>query len=210
MASVEVHDLEGKVVGSVELPDEIFAVEPSEGAIYYTLKGYLTNQRQGNASVKTRAEVDLSKRKMFRQKGTGRARVGTAGSPIRVGGGVAHGPHPRDLQERVPKKVKRRAFKSALSLKVPEGQIRVLEDFSLEAPKTKRMADMTRALNIAGQKALLLTDTTLPNIVKSCRNLPKFSVLPVGQVSTYDVVKVDVVIFTRAALEQLRTLWGNA
>ncbi|MDA0748756.1 MAG: 50S ribosomal protein L4, partial [bacterium] len=90
------------------------------------------------------------------------------------------------------------------------GNFRGLEDFSLEAPKTKRMADMTRALNIAGQKALLLTDTTLPNIVKSCRNLPKFSVLPVGQVSTYDVVKVDVVIFTRAALEQLRTLWGNA
>ena len=116
------------------------------------MKAYLANRREGNASTKTRAEVTLSKRKVYRQKGTGRARVGTAGSPIRVGGGVAHGPKPRNFRERVPKKVKRLALKSALTLKVAEGGLKVLEDFLLEAPKTKRMADMLRAIQADGPK----------------------------------------------------------
>ena len=97
MASVEVQDIEGGVKGSVDLPETVFGIEPSQGAIYQTVKAFLTNQRQGNASTKTRAEVRLTKKKMYRQKGTGRARMGTAGSPIRIGGGVAHGPRPRDL-----------------------------------------------------------------------------------------------------------------
>lgn len=207
MPSVEVHNLEGEVVGSADLLEEVFSIEPSKGALYYTVKAHLANRREGNASTKTRAEVTLSKRKVYRQKGTGRARVGTAGSPIRVGGGVAHGPRPRDFRERVPKKVKRLALKSALTLKVAEGRLKVLENFLLEAPKTKRMADMLRAIQADGRKALLLTEEAMPVVVKSCRNLPGLSVLPVLQVSTYDVVRADTVIFTQAALDRLQALW---
>ncbi len=208
MASVEVHNLDGEVVGSVDLPEEIFGIEPSQGALYYAIKAHLVNRRQGNASTKTRSEVDLTKRKMYRQKGTGRARMGKASSPVRIGGGVAHGPKPRAFRERVPKKVKRLAIKSALSLKAEEGALKMLEDFTLEAPKTKRMADMVRAVEAAGQKALLIIEEALPAVAKSCRNLPGLSVVPVAQVSTYDVVKADTVIFTQGALARLQALWG--
>ena len=209
MPSVEVRSLEGEVLGSVDLPEEVFAIEPSEGAIYYVTKAHLANRRQGNASTKTRAEVDLSKRKLYRQKGTGRSRAGTAGSPIRVGGGVAHGPKPRGYRERVPKKVKRLALRTALTAKAAEGQVTVLEDFSLEEPKTKRMADMLRALGAEGRKVLLLTDETGPALVKSCRNLPRLSVRPVAQVSAYEVILADTLLLTRKGLERAQAHWGT-
>lgn len=208
MASVEVCNLEGEEVGSVELPETVFGIEPSADAIYYVIKAYLTNQRQGNASTKTRSEVNRSKRKMYRQKGTGRARKGTAGSPILIGGGVAHGPRPRHFRERVPKKVKKLAIRSAFSQKALGESISILEDFELEVPKTKRMAQMIQMLEIRGQKILLLTDGTAENTVKSCRNIPRLSVLPVSQVSTYDVVNADVLVLTRSAVSRIRDLWG--
>lgn len=210
MASVEVHNLDGEVTGSIDLPEEVFGIEPSQDAIYYSVKAYLTNQRQGNAAAKTRAEVDLTKHKMYRQKGTGRARMGTASSPIRVGGGVAHGPRPRDFHERVPKKVKRLAIRSAFSFKAADGEVKVLEDFSLETPKTKRMAGMARAIKTEDRKALLLMTQADPVVYKSCRNLPKLSVLPISQVSAYDVIHADTVIFTQGALAQAQALWGAA
>ena len=118
MASVGVCNLEGEKIGSIDLPEAVFGIEPSVDAIYYAIKAYLHNQSQGNASTKTRAQVDRSKRKMYRQKGTGRARKGTAGSPILVGGGIAHGPKPRDFYQRVPQKVKQLALRSAFSATV--------------------------------------------------------------------------------------------
>lgn len=210
MASVDVQDIEGGVKGSVDLPETVFGIEPSRGAIYQTVKAFLTNQRQGNASTKTRAEVRLSKKKMYRQKGTGRARMGTAGSPIRIGGGVAHGPRPRDLQERVPKKVKRLAIKSALSLKAAEGGIKILDEIAMEEPKTKQIAGILEVLGVVGQKALLLTGENLPNVAKSCRNIPGLGVLPANQVSTYHVIKADTVILTQDAVGKLEDLWGAA
>lgn len=210
MASVEITDLRGEVVGSVDLPETIFGIEPSHHAIYHTVKSYLTNQRQGNGHTKTRAEVRRSKRKIYRQKGTGRARAGAASSPIRVGGGVAHGPRPRALSERASKKVRRLALKSALSLKVPDGAIRVVEDFAFDAPRTKRVADLTRAINVDDRKVLLLTPEAAPNVMKSCRNLAAVHVLPVAQVSTYDVVNADAVVFTRESLGRLQDIWGSA
>ena len=137
MASVGVCNLEGEKIGSIDLPEAVFGIEPSVDAIYYAIKAYLHNQRQGNASTKTRAQVDRSKRKMYRQKGTGRARKGTAGSPILVGGGIAHGPKPRDFYQRVPQKVKQLALRSAFSQKAGGEAIAVLEDFELDEPKTK-------------------------------------------------------------------------
>ena len=208
MASVDVCNLEGEEVGSMELPETVFGIEPSADAIYYVVKAYLTNQRQGNASTKTRSEVNRTKRKMYRQKGTGRARKGTAGSPILIGGGIAHGPRPRHFQERVPRKVKKLAIRSAFSQKALGGSISVLEDFELEEPKTKRMAQMTQMFEIQGQKILLLTDGVAENTVKSCRNIPRLSVLPVSQVSTYDVVNADVLILTCGAVSRIQALWG--
>ena len=210
MASVEVTNLEGEVVGSVDLPETIFGIDPSHNAIYQTVKMYLTNQRQGNAHAKTRAEVRRSKRKMYRQKGTGRARAGAASSPIRVGGGVAHGPRPRELSERVPRKVRRLALKSAFSLKAPIGAIKVVEDFAFDAPRTKRMAGMTQAIEVDDRKVLLLTPEAAPNVLKSCRNLSNVRVVPVAQVSTYDVVNADAVVFTQEALGRLQAIWGSA
>ena len=208
MASVEVCNLEGEEIGSMELPETVFGIKPSVDAIYYVVKAHLTNQRQGNASTKTRSEVNRSKRKMYRQKGTGRARKGTAGSPILIGGGVAHGPRPRHFRERVPKKVKKLAIRSAFSQKALGESISVLEDFELEVPKTKRMAQMTHKLEIQGQKILLLTDGIAENTVKSCRNIPRLSVLPVSQVSTYDVINADVLVLTCSAVSRIRDLWG--
>ena len=208
MASVEVCNLDGEEVGSIDLPETVFGIEPSADAIYYVVKAYLTNQRQGNASTKTRSEVNRSKRKMYRQKGTGRARKGTAGSPILIGGGVAHGPRPKDFRERVPKKVKKLAIRSAFSQKALGDSISILEDFELDVPRTKRMAQMAQVLEIQGQKILLLTDGIAENTVKSCRNIPRLAVLPVSQVSTYDVVNADVLVLTRSAVSRIRALWG--
>ncbi len=210
MASVEVHTLKGESVGSVELPEKIFEAEPSSGALYYSVKAYLTNQRQGNASTKTRAEVDLTKRKIYRQKGTGRARAGKASSPIRIGGGVAHGPRPHTFRQRVPKKVRRSAIRSAFSLKAAEGEVKVLENFTLDAPQTRTMAGMIRGLQVEDRKTLLLTEASESAVTKSCQNLPRLSVLPVAQVSAYDVVKADTVILTQGALARLESLWGAA
>ncbi len=209
MASVELTDLRGEVVGSVDLPETIFEIEPSHNAIYHTVKSYMMNQRQGNAHSKTRAEIRRSKRKMYRQKGTGRSRAGSASSPIRVGGGVAHGPRPRELSERVSKKVRRLALKSALSLKVPDGAIKVVEDFTFEAPKTRRVAELTRAIEVDDRKVLLLTPEAAPHVLKSCRNLSGVQVLPVAQVSTYDVVNADAVVFTQESLGRLQAIWGS-
>ena len=208
MTSVGVWNLAGEEVGSMDLPETVFGIEPSADAIYYAVKARLTNQRQGNASTKTRSEVNRTKRKMYRQKGTGRARKGTAGSPILIGGGVAHGPRPKNFRERVPKKVKKLAMRSAFSQKAVGEAISVLEDFELEVPKTKRMAHLTHMFEIQGQKALLLTDGVAENTVKSCRNIPKLSVLPVAQVSTYDLINADVLILTRSAVSRIQSLWG--
>lgn len=208
MASIGVHNLDGKEVGSAELPESIFGIDPSPEAVYYVVKAHLTNQRQGNASTLTRAEVDLSKKKIYRQKGTGRARKGTAGSPLLSGGGIAHGPKPHNYHEKVPKKVKSLAIRSAFSQKVKDEALRILENFDLEAPKTKRMAQVVVNLSVNGKKTLLVTGSKLENVVKSCKNIPRLSVLPVSQISTYDVIHADALILTQSALERIQTLWG--
>jgi large subunit ribosomal protein L4 len=208
MATVDVYDVQGKAVGKADLDDSLFGVEPSEGAIYQAIKAFLTNQRQGTAATKTRAEVFLTKRKMYRQKGTGRARAGKASSPVRVGGGIAHGPQPRFYQERVPQKVRKLALRSALSIKATADRVKVLQDFKLDTPKTKQIADMTKAIEVDEGKTLILIDQHDGNIAKSCRNIPGLHVSPVSQVSTYDVIHADRVVFTESALGKAQGLWG--
>jgi len=208
MATVDVYDVQGKAVGKADLDEALFGVEPSEGAIYQAVKAFLTNKRQGTAATKTRAEVFLTKRKMYRQKGTGRARAGKASSPVRVGGGVAHGPQPRFYNERVPQKVRNLALRSAFSLKASADSVKVLQDFTIEAPKTKQIADITKAIEVDSGKTLILIDRHDTNISKSCRNIPGLNVRPVSQVCTYDVVHADRVVFTESALGRAQGLWG--
>jgi large subunit ribosomal protein L4 len=210
MATVDVFDIQGKVVGKADLDDALFGVEPSEGAIYQAIKAFLTNKRQGTASSKTRANVSLTKRKMYRQKGTGRARAGKASSPIRVGGGIAHGPHPRFYNERVPQKVRQLALRSAFSLKASSDGVKVLQDFSLETPKTKQVANITKAIEVDQGKTLMLIGQHDGNIAMSCKNIPGLSVRPVGQVCTYDVILADRVVFTESALGRAQGLWGTS
>ncbi len=208
MATVDIHNLDGKVVGKADLDDGVFGVEPSEGAIYQAVRAYRTNQRQGTSATKTRGEVFLTKRKLYRQKGTGRSRAGSASSPIRVGGGVAHGPQPQFCQERLPKKVRQLALKSALSLKASTGAVKVVENITLDAPQTRRIAGMTRAIEVDNARALLLTDEPDANVAKSCRNIRGLEVRPVGQVCAYDVLLADAVIFTQGALDRAQSIWG--
>lgn len=208
MATVDIHSLEGKVVGKADLDDGVFGIEPSEGAIYQAVKAYRTNQRQGTAATKTRAEVFLSKRKMYRQKGTGRSRAGKASSPIRVGGGVAHGPQPRFYAERLPKRVRQLALKSALSLKASSGDVKVVEDINMDKPQTRTIAELTRAMEIDQARTLLLTDSPDVNVAKSCRNISGMEVRPIGLVCAYDVLLADSVVFTQGALDRAQSIWG--
>ncbi len=209
MGAVDVYDIDGRVVGSADLPSAIFEVEkPSQDAIYFTVKAHLSNRRQGNADTLTRAEVDRTKKKLWKQKGTGRARIGTMGSPVWVGGGVAHGPHPHAYPQQVPKKVRRLALRSALTLKARDSQVRVLEDVTLEAPKTRRVAALAHAMGLKGRKVLLVVGTVEPNLFKSGRNIPGFTTKPVNSFSVHDVVGSEAVLLTRSALARLSEIWG--
>lgn len=188
---------------TVKLSDEIFGVEPNQHAIYLAVRSYLDNQRQGTHKVKTRAEVRGGGKKPFKQKGTGNARQGTSRSPVMVGGGSIFGPKPRDYSHDLPAKTKKLARKSALSAKAKEGQIKVVEDFTFEAPKTKEMAAILKALQLHGTKTLFLTGNSDQNIYKSGRNIGSLHILPADKASTYDLVNNQVILFQKSAVDVL-------
>ena len=204
MKTVTVYKRDGSEAGSVDLPDEIFGIEPSMPAIHLATKAYLTNQRQGNASTKTRSEIDVSKSKLYRQKGTGRARVGSANSPTRVGGGVAFGPKPRNMHERVNVKTRRLGLKSAYSIKAVEDRIKVVEDFTLDQPKTREIAGMLKALGLSETRTVFLMNGKDDIILRSSRNIPALSVEIAENASTYDIMTSDTVLFTRSAVDRVK------
>ncbi len=187
----------------VKLSDEIFGVEPNQHAIYLAVRSYLDNQRQGTHKVKTRAEVRGGGKKPFKQKGTGNARQGTSRSPVMVGGGSIFGPKPRDYSHDLPAKTKKLARKSALSAKAKGGQIKIVEDFSFEAPKTKEMVAVLKALQLNGTKTLFLTGSSDQNVYKSGRNIGSLHILPADKASTYDLVNNQVILFQKSAVDVL-------
>ncbi len=205
---VDFYTTEGSKSGKVELPDEIFGSKISQQTLYQTVKAYEANQRQGTASTKSRSDVELSGKKLYRQKGTGRARAGSAKSPTRVGGGVAFGPSPRDYSQKVPKKVKRLAMKSALSAKAGEGTVMAIEDLSFDEPKTAKMVQILNSIGIGDRKVILLLSELSPNVVKSCRNIPGLEVKPAKDVSVYELLWSDVVLFSKGGLESLKEVLG--
>lgn len=202
-AQVDILSVEGKATGSCELPDHLFGARISEHALYHAVVTYQANQRQGNASTKTRSEVKRSGRKHHRQKGTGLARRGSVSSPLLRGGGVAFGPQPRSYYSKLPKSLKKLAFRSALSMKQQALQIRVVDDFDLPEPSTKSFLGVIKACGLQDHKVLFITPESIPVLVKSCRNLPRVQICPVGTLGAYDIVAADILLFTRRALDKL-------
>jgi large subunit ribosomal protein L4 len=200
MAKVQVQDPAGKGVGEFELDPGVFDVQVSVPAMHQVVTAGLAAQRAGTHSTKTRAEVSGGGRKPWRQKGTGRARHGSIRSPIWVGGGVAHGPRPRDHSVRVPKKMKRLALRSALTETAREERIRVVEALSFDEPSTKRALDVLDALDLWGRVLVVLAspDST---VEKSFRNLPNVRMSYPGNLGTHEVLYADWVLFTRDAIE---------
>ena len=207
---LEVYKKDGSKSGEkVKLSADIFGIEPNQHAIYRAVRTYLDNQRQGTSKVKTRAEVRGGGRKPFKQKHTGQARQGSSRSPVMVGGGSIFGPKPRDYSSSLPASLKRLARKSALSHKAKEGQIRIVEDFTFGAPKTKDMVAVLQALALGTTKTLMLVPKSDLNVVKSGRNVPMFDVKEADKASTYDFVNNQVLLIQKSAVEVLQNTFKN-
>jgi len=195
---------EGKETGrKVTLNDRIFGVEPSDHAIYLDVKQFMANKRQGTHKTKERSEVTGSTRKIKRQKGTGTARAGDIKSPIFKGGGTVFGPRPRSYGFKLNKKVKQLARKSALTYKARENSILVLEDFSLEAPKTKEMVALKSSLQIADKKSLFVLPAENNNIYLSSRNLQDVSVVIASELNTYQILNANTIILLEGSVKKI-------
>lgn len=188
----------------VDLKKNVFEIEPNDHAIYLDVKQNLANKRQGTHKAKERADITGSTRKIKRQKGTGTARAGSIKSPIFRGGGRAFGPRPRSYSFKLNKKVKQLARKSALTYKAREKGILLLEDFSLEVPKTREFYDIHKSLNVDTKKSLLVLSEPNKNIFLSSRNLEDSKVITVSELNTYDIMNASVVIFVESSLDVLQ------
>ena len=197
---VDILNKTGEKTGrTAELPDEIFGIEPNDHVIYLAVKQFLAAQRQGTHKVKTRAEVKGSSRKLHRQKGTGGARKGNIRNPLYKGGGTIFGPKPHSYDIKLNRKVKDLAKISALSYKAKENAIMVIEDFSLEAPKTKEAASVIKSLNLDKKRTLLVLPGYDANVQLSFRNMPTVLGVLLADVNTYDIVNSDVLVLTENA-----------
>lgn len=201
---VSVLNINGQETGrKVTLNESIFGIEPNDHVLYLDVKQYLANQRQGTAKTKERSEVSGSTRKLGRQKGGGGARRGDINSPVLVGGGRVFGPKPRDYGFKLNKKVKALARKSALSYKAQANDIVVVEDFTLEAPKTKDFVNITKNLKVDGRKTLLLLPGVNKNVYLSARNLQRTEVMTASALNAYKVLNADVLVVTEDALKMI-------
>lgn len=197
---VDVLNKSGKATGrTIELPEEIFGIEPNDHVIYLAVKQYQAAQRQGTAKVKTRAEVKGSSRKLHRQKGTGGSRKGNIRNPLYKGGGTVFGPKPHGYDFKLNRKVKDLAKMSALSYKAKENAIIVVEDFNMDTPKTKEFMSVLANLNVAGKKTLFVITDYNDNISLSLRNVPSVVGSLLADVNTYDLINSDVLVLTESA-----------
>lgn len=190
----------------VKLSDSIFGIEPNDHAIYLDVKQYLANQRQGTSKSKERAEITGSTRKIKKQKGTGTARAGSIKSPLFRGGGTVFGPRPRDYSFKLNKKLKRLARCSALSYKVKEGALQIIEEVQMDAPRTKDFASLLGKLNSGDKKTLMVVSELNKNIYLSSRNFPGAKVVTASSISTYDVVNAKNILVSEAAIEKIESI----
>lgn len=203
MAKVALYNMEGDTVGEVELSDAVFGVEVSPALLHQVVVAYLANQRVGTVATKTRSLVRGGGRKPWRQKGTGRARQGSIRAPHWKGGGTAFGPKPRDYRLDVPRQARRKALKGALSAKLRDGEIRVLDGLAFEEPKTRRMAAVLGNLDAGGQKALIVTVGPDSNVYKSARNIVGVKSVAAADLNVYDVLNHRRLVITRDAVQRV-------
>ena len=207
MANIKMLNMAGAEVGEITLNDAIFGIEPNEYAVHATVKNYLANQRQGTQSAKTRSEVRGGGRKPFRQKGTGRHRQGSTTDPSQIGGGIVFAPKPRDYSYAIPKKVKRLALKSALSAKVAENELIVLDELKFEAPKTKEMVKVLENVK-AEKKALIVLAEKDENVIRSASHLQGVRTALVSTMNVYEIVNHYSLILTKAAAEKIEEVYA--
>ena len=207
MSKVTMLNMEGKEAGQIELKDEIFGIEPNQNAVHAVVKNILANRRQGTQSAKTRAEVRGGGRKPFRQKGTGRHRQGSSTDPSQVGGGVVFAPKPRSYRYTLPKKLRRLAMLSALSSKVAENEIIVMDEIKFNQPKTKEMVKMLENIN-AGKKALIVMAEKDENTVRSAANIQGVRTALVTTMNVYDIINHTNFIVTKEAIEKIEEVYS--
>ncbi len=206
MANVKVYNMSGAEVGTIELGDAVFGVEINEHVMHLAVKQYLANQRQGTQSAKTRSEVRGGGRKPFRQKGTGRARQGSIRAPQWTGGGVVFAPKPRDYSFKLNKKVKKLALQSALTSKVVENKVIVLENLDLAEVKTKEMVKVLN--NVNAGKALIVMEGSNTNAILSARNIPEVKTASVNTINTYDILKYNTLVVTKEAVAKIEEVYA--
>ena len=203
MAAIKVYNMNGSEVGTMELNDNVFAVEYREPLIHQAVVTRLANERQGTKSTLTRSEVRGGGIKPWRQKGTGRARQGSIRAPQWIKGGVVFAPKSRDFSKKMNATAKKMALLSALSKKVADGEFIVVDELKVSAPKTKEMAAFAKALNL-NKTALVVMDNDDVNVIRAAANLPKLETLPLAQLSTYEVVANQKIVMTKAAVEKFQ------
>ena len=207
MPSIDVYNVEGKKVKSVDLKEEVFGIEPNEAVVHSVLVNFLANQRQGTQSTKTRAEVRGGGRKPWRQKGTGRARQGSIRAPQWIKGGIALGPKPRSYKYTVNKKERRLAIKSLLSSKVLENELTVVDTFAFDTIKTKQMVNALNNLKVEGKSLILLAEKN-ENVQKSARNIEGTKTSLVNTINVYDLLKYNKLVLTVDAVKSLEEVYA--
>jgi large subunit ribosomal protein L4 len=203
-----VYNLAGEEVRKMEVSDTVFAVPFNAAVVHQVMVGLQANARQGTAATKTRGMVRGSTRKLFRQKGTGYARAGSKKSPLRKGGGITFGPHPRDYRQQIPRKMRRLAIRCVLSAKAGDGELKVLEGFDFTEPKTTKMIDVLLALGV-DSSALIVTPEPEENVIKSARNIPTIKTMPASVINIIDILSYKNLLMTEAAVRVAEKLWGN-
>ncbi|MCH5325909.1 MAG: 50S ribosomal protein L4 [Duncaniella sp.] len=204
---VAIYNIKGEDTGrKAVLSDEVFAAEISEHAVYLDVKQYLANQRQGTHKAKERSEVSGSTRKLHKQKGGGGSRIGDINSPVLVGGGRVFGPRPRDYRFKLNKKVKQLARRSALTAKLQDSQIMVVENFNLDAPKTKDFLNIVKNLKVEGKKVLLVLPSENKNVTLSARNIPGAKTMVASEINTYAVMTSNAILISEGALDAINNI----
>ena len=209
MATANLYDRNGATVGSVDLPDSLFAQAVHKQSLYEAVRNYLANQRQGTHDTQTRGENAHSGSKLYRQKGTGRARAGSARSPLRIGGGTTFGPHPRNYSYKLPKKVRRLALRSALSDRANNERVQVIEDFEMDAPRTAEMARLLGSMSLEGHHTLVVLPGDKENVYKSLRNIKGVRVLRHTYLNAYTILWADNLVVTKDSLSGVEEVFGS-
>jgi len=205
---VPVRSTTGEVVREIEISDFIFGMEPNEAVTHQAVLSQLANERQGNASAKTRGEVSGSTKKLYAQKHTGRARAGSIKSPLRRGGGIIFPPKPRDYHQALPKKMRRLALRSVLSSKAAGSELIILDNLSFEKPQTREMAQVLSALGVESSVLIAMEQTDL-NVIKSARNIPGLMTIPARLLNVIDITSHKFLLMTVDAVRQAEKLWGE-